>query len=279
MPTVAVPRSNVARFDARTVVAADLSYGIEIESGIPSAALRDFEPGGYHSGIQIPVMPTGWRSEGDGSITRPPGCTAAELVSPVLQGESGLVEVVYLADYLTNVGARFNDTMGVHVHVDARNLTDTHINTIKRNFVRYERAFYGLSGSHGLDRWNGPSRGRTNYCAHSGLWPNQDGNRYHSLNLQNYYNGGRKKTVEFRVWQATADPLVLVTAVSMAVALVARAVRGVAEDGPQIATAREAARKFARSHWSGRTEYRIVAGVDMTDLTRTLFGHCDESGL
>ncbi len=63
----------------------EIAFGIEFETTLPSTDNTPIGP--YHSGYQVPWLPTGWKAERDGSIrpenTSRKGC---EFVSPILKG-------------------------------------------------------------------------------------------------------------------------------------------------------------------------------------------------
>jgi hypothetical protein len=68
---------------------------------------------------------TTWRVERDGSLRHAASYHAltAEVVSPILQGVAGYEEVMKVTEVLTRVGATTNRTTGLHVHVEASDLT------------------------------------------------------------------------------------------------------------------------------------------------------------
>lgn len=249
--------------------AQNISFGVEIECYIPVTHSGEFPTGSYHNGVQISIAPAGWNGQADSSLGagfvrdgvqyRP-----VEVVSPKLKGESGLEQVVYMVDYLNEIGAIVTDACGLHVHVDARKLTVGQVELVKKAFVKYEKAFYGLSGEAASDRIN------SRYTKPSWAWGG-DYDRYQSLNVSNYHRYDKKKTVEVRVWQATTDAVIVVAAVYMAVALVAKVTEGQIEEGEALETAEQAARAFVRSHFYGKQEYRIIPDCDIADLTQVLF--------
>lgn len=190
--------------------ASQIGFGVEIECNIPNEYSADFPKGSYHHGLQIPVAPSaGWNCQSDGSVVAPSGFFSAEIVSPVLKGESGLVEIVQMLDLLDQIGARTNISCGLHVHVGIEGLSEDQINRLVKVFKAFEKAFYALNGNQAVTRMN------STYCKPSARW---DGTRYQSLNLQKVHNGH----IEIRVWSGTLSPEVVVSAIYMAVSLVSR---------------------------------------------------------
>ena len=86
------------------------TFGVELECLIPRSYIGDdsqFNPGGHGRGNQIGNAPAGWTVERDGSVrSTVDGMTGVEVVSPILEGEDGLVQVVAMCDYLTEIGRR-----------------------------------------------------------------------------------------------------------------------------------------------------------------------------
>ena len=79
----------------------DIAFGIEIETHMPG---HDRTPiGGYHNGLPVSWLPSGWKAERDGSIRTPAGRKPCEFVSPVLRGREGLQNVETAAPGSTNL--------------------------------------------------------------------------------------------------------------------------------------------------------------------------------
>lgn len=95
-----------------------------------------------------------WKITNDGSIN---GVLGFELVSPILQGEAGLSELMKVCKVLNQCGAKVNRSCGTHVHINARNFTIEQWKRIYINYSRLERV---------IDGWMANSRrGNTNhYC-------------------------------------------------------------------------------------------------------------------
>lgn len=95
-----------------------------------------------------------WKITSDGSIR---GTNGFELVSPILEGESGLNELMKVCKVLNQCGAKVNQSCGTHVHINARNFTLEQWKRLYINYSRLERV---------IDGWMPASRrGNTNtYC-------------------------------------------------------------------------------------------------------------------
>lgn len=95
-----------------------------------------------------------WKITGDGSIQ---GNNSFELVSPILQGEAGLNELMKVCKVLNQCGARVNQSCGTHIHINARNFT---LDQWKRIYINYARL------EHIIDGWMATSRRRNanRYC-------------------------------------------------------------------------------------------------------------------
>lgn len=248
--------------------ASHIKFGVEIESFLPSSQSRNFRNGTHTHGNQITHAPNGWNAQHDGSLTHGGrGRFASETVSPILSGENGLAESFYMCEYLNEINARTNGTCGLHVHVNARGYTSRQIANIKRAFVWFEKAFFGLAGR------EMPTRFESVYCAPSHLWT---GDRRQSLNLENVH--GAKGTVEIRCFPGTTSPEIVTTAAYMAVGLVAWATRqeGYLTEAQPIIDPLEAARAFCETVFSDRRN-RIVPDESADDVIHTLARKCSEA--
>ena len=77
------------------------------------------------------VARTWWKTVEDGSCS-------SEAVSPILSGEEGLTEVRAVARALSSGGARINHDCGLHVHVDARDLSVKDIKNVVERYHAFE---------------------------------------------------------------------------------------------------------------------------------------------
>ena len=189
-----------------------VTFGVEIECGIPTEFSDQFNRGGYHRGTQIQGFPAGWNCQSDASVDVP-GMFPVEVVSPVLKGEAGLVELVAVLDFLVEIGAKVNSSTGLHVHIGINGLSADEARRFVKVFKAFEDAFYSLNG----DKYN--ARRENRYCApYVPGTPMNHENRYHSLNLENMARGH----AEIRVFSGGLDAEYVVAAVYMATSLVAR---------------------------------------------------------
>lgn len=237
----------------------EVRFGVEIECYMPRDKQSQYPVGRHHQPVQVPCLPAGWKSKTDASLQRPPTPYhfPIEIVSPVLQGEDGLVQVVAVVNRLLTDGAQVNTSCGLHVHVDATHLSPEQVQAIKAQFKRYEKAFYAVSGEYAGTRYN------NHFCANSLHW-SADGNRYQSLNVSNY--GRRdKNTLEVRVWASTLVDTEVVAAISMAVALVSRTVTEQPTCTRRIEEPRTALRQFCRDHFR-TAAHRIVPDAPIADI-------------
>ena len=225
-----------------------MKFGIEVECYLPKRFVESeqFTPGGYHRGVQIKGAPDGWKAKKDASVSpyAPYGYVGLEIVSPVLEGEDGLGQVVGFFDYLKEIKAKVSHRTGMHVHVDGSGLEPDEVKEVQEAFRTYEAAFYGLNGEHYRERLQNP------YCVPSEDWRGQG--RYCSLNIQNYLSG-RKKTLECRVWRATTSAELAAAAVVMLSCLVEKvtALEPLEPAKPKITCLREASRQFAETYLQG----------------------------
>ena len=207
--------------------AKEMTFGIEIETMAPESALQNdgLRIGGYHYGIQVPYLPTGWKAERDGSIRTASGYHACEIVSPILRGAEGLAQVAEVVRTLEAKGHRVNITTGTHVHCGwSRSLPADALARLV-NIVAYcERGLYAITGT--------KSRERGTYCGGVRKYGNDkdakpalDRNRYHALNLTNLANGARE-TVEFRVFSGSLNATKIIGWIQVCLGLVERAING-----------------------------------------------------
>jgi hypothetical protein len=147
---------------------------------------------------------TQWKVIHDASV--PGGC---EVVSPILNGETGLAEIKQVCQTLSDAGATVNRTCGLHVHVDASGLTGDWVRNIVKRYSKFESNIdnfmpvsrrarnnqrycdsvinmveYLESGS--PSRWNSPDIATVCSAAT---------NRFYKINLTSYV---RYNTIEFR---------------------------------------------------------------------------------
>lgn len=216
-----------------TINANDLTYGIEIETTVPTDA--PIRVGGYHSGSPVQQIPAfegrTWRADRDGSIHYGPGRMGAEFVSPVLRGAAGLDNVAQACEFLRSIGAKVNDSCGLHIHVGLPTHDLRVIQRLVRIVGQFEQALFASTGTR--------TRERSHYCRSIKTARNIECNwstkrnlrdlnvasdndhtcRYRTLNLTNLISG-RMPTVEFRVFSPSMNPTKIAAWVQMCLAMV-----------------------------------------------------------
>lgn len=243
--SAAVAEYNVGRYVAvlngrtatRTTAGTALSmrrFGVEIEfvGCTMAAAARamtdalgyDVSVNGYHSSRSY----NAWRIERDGSVTH--GNIGGEAVSSILSGPEGLASVAAVVTAIRAAGGRVNRTTGIHVHIDASDLTGEQIARLMCAYDDRQPAF---------DRMVAESRRTTSYrrshyvggmsvaekamnkydLEQSRRAPNAS--RYRNVNVTNLDRTG---TVEFRQHQGSLNGTKITAWVQTLLALTAAVV-------------------------------------------------------
>ena len=203
----------------------ELTFGVEIETIAPDTAVRrdGLRIGRYKHGIQVPYLPRGWTAEADGSIDNGKGGHKCEIVSPVLKGIDGLLQVADALRVLEAKGHHVNASCGVHVHVGWKRTLPSEALARLITIVAYvEKGLYAITGSKKRER-GAFCGGVRKYGNDKDAKPNLDRNRYHALNLTNLAHGS-KETVEFRVFSGTTNATKVVGWVQVCLGLVERAI-------------------------------------------------------
>jgi hypothetical protein len=198
----------------------NITFGIEIETSIPSAVAQTrVSVGAYHNGNPVTVAPmfngAAWKAERDCSIMSPAGYVPCEFVSPVLKGEAGVTHLIAFVEWLNAIGAKVNDSCGVHIHIGVSSFFSEPVDQarfvkiLSRLASRNSVALYAQTGS--IKRESG------NFCHRASLADRKaitkacraadltriDVGRYQLLNLTNLKN--HKRTVEFRCFAGTTN--------------------------------------------------------------------------
>lgn len=210
-----------------TINVNDMTFGIEIETAIPIAA--GVRVGGYHAGIQIPQLPEGWNAQRDGSIQCPTGHQPCEVVSPKLQGEDGVRQVIAAIEWLKSIDAKINSSTGLHVHVGWKNHNADTTRRLVTMVANFEKALYASTGTH--SRENGTYAHSVasdrdyqhSFANRRGLGTNGVSNRFHVLNLQNLSKPVEKRTVEFRVFAGTLNVVKIISAIRLCLGICEKA--------------------------------------------------------
>jgi hypothetical protein len=204
------------------------TFGVEIEcfGAANVAILRAMGRRGIECAVidhTDEVQPT-WRLSKDNSIE---GEAPIEVVSPVLSGREGLIEVAKVLEALRSVGCEVNSSCGFHVHWNCGDFTGKNMLSLLRFYAKFESV---------IDRFVDPSRrGNLNRTCWSMVkdddlsWvtrldpteqsiaavvaarfemayhetePEHRTSRYHKVNVQAYPMYG---TVEFRQCEGTLE--------------------------------------------------------------------------
>lgn len=144
----------------------------------------------------------------DGSLI---GANTAEIVSPILKGKEGKKALKVVCDALETNGASVNKSCGLHVHLDAKDMTIEHWRNLIINYARLESMIDGFMPK--------SRRGNNNcFCQSVALMPRLEATilhcnsvdeiaryfstRYMKINVEAY---ARHKTVEFRQHSGTVE--------------------------------------------------------------------------
>ena len=196
--------------------ASDLTFGIEIETTMPSEA--PISLGHYHNGIQVEWLPEGWNAQSDGSIQASGGRRPVEFVSPVLKGAEGVAQVVSAVEKIKAMGGEVNSSTGLHVHV-GWNGDDKTLARLVSLVANCETAIYATTGTKNREQgtW---CQGVRRHGAVNRAQTAASCSRYHVLNLTNLSNGNGKRTVEFRAFAGTLNVVKVIGYIRLCLALV-----------------------------------------------------------
>lgn len=139
-----------------------------------------------------------WKLVTDSSLT---GNNAFELVSPILEGESGLRELEKICWVLDLCDVKVNDSCGLHVHMDAADFTMTTWKNLASTYKNIEGVINAfMPGSRRNNRYC-KSLGSISESRIQGAETIEElrgvfgHDRYYKVNLEAY---ARHRTVEFR---------------------------------------------------------------------------------
>jgi hypothetical protein len=229
----------------------------------------------------------------DGSVSN-----GGELVSPPLwfDSEDDRAKVTSAVDAIRNAGCRPMESCGVHVHVDASDLTVPQVAAVVRSFHKFEDVIYRLASS----GWTTIRRGAQNYAYPLGddyverlvkartlnelarAWYNEsderyvqssmrnhgDSSRYSAINLHSYFY---RKTIEFRVFNSTLNPERVQAYIALCMGLVADAVAGnrrsIKKRYP-LGSMHDGTTKEANAFHRFQQVLRYDAGMSLVDMKR-----------
>ena len=186
------------------------NFGIEMEIAVisQSQALTALRSAGLRAeteGYNHDTRPH-WKIVGDASVRN-----GFEVVSPILQGESGLEEAGRAARALESAGAKINSTCGLHVHFSASDLSVNEIRTIATRYATYEAEIDAFMPRSRRANENEYCRSTREIFLNKNSFKNAttvealvraQGGRYFKLNLQSY---SRYNTIEFRQHGGTVN--------------------------------------------------------------------------
>jgi len=171
-----------------------------------------------------------WKVVTDSSVSGAGG--SCEVVSPILSGDAGMLELAKALRALEDAGAQVNRSCGIHVHIGARDISAAAFKRIVVEYAKYERTIDGF-----MPR---SRRGSENtYCrgAGSNLESRLAGvdtisglrqrltNRFVKVNVQSFMRHG---TIEFRHHAGTVNETKVVNWVKLLMALFEKCVAEVA---------------------------------------------------
>lgn len=214
------------RAEGQTITNTDRQFGVEIEFYnvrpiVVVEALAEVGIDCSYEGYNHHTRPH-WKIVRDGSVTsRNTGeGSGLEMVSPILSGTAGLVQLEKVLATMVNVGARVNLSCGLHVHIDQAGLNETQRKDYFLAYVVNQRL---------MDRLVAPSRRafRNTYTQayRDDQIPSyvqfiEDGNgggsRYHNINVTSY---GKYGTFEIRHHQGTLNARKVINWIKLNMAL------------------------------------------------------------
>jgi len=188
---------------------------------INSAVRMSRNTGGYHNDTA-----TMWKLVSDGSISTHGAGYGMEIVSPILKGESGLMQAVEMMQALEHCGAEVNRSCGVHVHFGIERMEWKSVKRIIETYAHNQDLINTtLPASRRDTRWgynipmlerdsrNGVSLERfqsfgneyntADVVAFMGGNDSYSDSRYFNVNLLGAFS--RHKTIEFRSHGGTVD--------------------------------------------------------------------------
>jgi hypothetical protein len=158
--------------------------------------------------------------EKDWNIISDASC-GLEAVSPVLQGENGLEQIRKMCDALKFAGGKVNGDCGLHVHIDAADLSLQEIKNVLKYWIKFEDVFDAIQPKQRRKNTNGyclsnlkavatDADSHMELCiarfaeidAATKLKDLRYRSRYFKLNLESFWKHG---TIEFRHHHGTLN--------------------------------------------------------------------------
>jgi hypothetical protein len=205
-------------------------FGIEVEfvGADPRLVARAIRMAGYDCEVEgyNHITRSHWKVTSDASLHSVNGY-AAELVSPILSGERGVQELIGVLEALNSVdGVTVNRSCGLHVHLDAREMTMREISKTFERYAAFEDQIDMVmpSSRRGEARWcrsikHSTERvvtAQTKDCGARAL------GRYHKVNLTNISSRG---SVEFRQHSGTTEARKILNWLSFLMQFVERSIQ------------------------------------------------------
>ena len=199
-----------------------LTFGIEIETIASRKSLDSgLQVGNYHSGLQVPYLPPGWKAERDGSIrVSPSHPVACEIVSPILRGITGLKTAIDILKVLKEKGHKVNTTCGFHVHVGwGSDLPSDKLAALIGIVAYLQDGIYATTGTKARER--GRFCKKIRQYGKDGAKLTMDRDRFHILNIKRLADGFG--TIEFRVFGGSLNPHKIAAWIQICLGIVERA--------------------------------------------------------
>ena len=120
-------------------------FGVEIE--FVGASKINVYDALMNAGISVQIQDYNhrtshvWKIVDDASLIDDSHIGTGELVSPILSGQAGLETIAKVLEALNSTGAKANDSCGLHVHVDAHNLSIQEIAGVYLTYAGNENHF------------------------------------------------------------------------------------------------------------------------------------------
>lgn len=214
---VTATQTDATESPSNTVKTSDFTFGIEIEcqlknndNGTPPILV-----GGYHSGRQIDGLPVGWNAQSDASISQRDGHTSVEIVSPVLKANAeSAAQIKQVCEWIKSKNGRVDKSCGFHVHIGlGRHLNNHNINKLIMLTQYWQPALYASTGTTRREanrfcKPRGESEARTLVSATTvEAKVGHASDRYSILNLVPLTRAAGKKTIEYRLFAGTVNPI------------------------------------------------------------------------
>lgn len=217
-----------------------------------------------------------WKVVRDGSLEYHNG-NCGELVSPPLSGEAGIEQVRAVLRALVSAGATVNRSCGLHVHVDAGDLSVPQIASIMRRYQTHQTEINRFMPASRRDsRWakrisNELINSVLGYASPANLRRNAGYiDRYHAVNVAAYARHG---TIEFRQHSASVNNNKVAHWIAFCLHFVATSVAGVTGATPVVAAA--ASGRGRRPNYSAR---RVIVGLLARSEGATLMQLAEATG-